>query len=339
MRIVPVSLILTLGLTASVQLADSQPVPSGSAVGQPKLISGLPVESVTVVGTKPSDEEIRTFVRTRTTPTRIVNKIARWRRAICPLTVGLGKTYAKYVTQRIRDIATAVGAPVNADPSCKPNIEVVFTTTPQLFMDGVRKTGPEFLGYHDSADQADELAKVIHPIQAWYTTESLDIDGVSQVDSGQCAGAGTTLNTFLVVAAQGSDGPGAVVPVTLNLSCARMMHSNGSRLGNGFDSGFHNVLILAEPAKLFNYEVGSLADYITMMALSQAASPDSCQELPSISNLLAKGCASTPGKITDGDLAYLRGLYREPNGLSLAGQRDEMQFQMKKVLVTDKGGP
>jgi hypothetical protein len=98
------------------------------------------------------------------------------------------------------------------------------------------------------------------------------------------------------------------------------------------------VLIVAEPAKLFDYEVGSLADYVTMLALSQPASLDSCQELPSISNLLAKGCASAPSKITDGDLAYLKGLYRVPGGSSLTGQRDEMQYQMKKILVTDKGG-
>ena len=188
-------------------------------------------------------------------------KSARWRHPICPLTVGLGDKYAKYVTQRIRDVAAAVGAPVNADPACKPNVEVVFTTTPQGFMDGIRKTGPAFLGYHDSSSQADEMAKVTHPIQAWYTTESLDFDGAAQVDSGQCVGIGTTLNFFEIGSMQGGTGP--ITPIILNLSCARIMHATGSRLGNGYDSGFNNVLILAEPAKLSDFEVGSLADYIT----------------------------------------------------------------------------
>ena len=114
------------------------------------------------------------------------------------------------------------------------------------------------------------------------------------------------------------------------------MHASGSRLNNGHDSGFYNVVILAEPAKLSDYEVGSLADYITMLGLSQPASLDSCQELPSISNLLAKGCASAASKITDGDLAYLLALYRVPSGYGLSSQRDEMLFQMKKTLVTDK---
>ena len=301
----------------------------------PKPAFALPQESITITAVKPSEETIRSFVETRATPTRFLGRAARWRRPICPLTVGLGDKFAKYVTQRIRDVASAVGAPVSTDPGCKPNIEVVFTTAPQAFMDGVRKTGPVFLGYYDNQSQADEMAKVTHPIQAWYTTESLDYDGSAQVDSGQCHGSGTVLNLFYV-SPGAADMGGAVTPITLNLSCARVMHSNGSRLGSGYDSGFENVLILAEPAKLFDYEVGSLADYITMLALSQPASLDKCQELPSISNLLAKGCASASSKITDGDLAYLQGLYNAPNGYALTGQRDQMQYQMKKTLVTDK---
>ena len=87
---------------------------------------------------------------------------------------------------------------------------------------------------------------------------------------------------------------------------------SGSRLGNPFDAGFYNVLIVAEPAKLTDHEVGALADYITMLALSQSASLGSCQELPSITNLLAKDCVSAASKITDGDLAYLQGLYQVP---------------------------
>ena len=297
---------------------------------------GLPPESVTVTATKPSETVIERYVEKRMAPTRMVNRMARWRRPICPLTAGLGEKYAKYLTQRIRDVAAAVGAPVNADPGCKPNIEVVFTTTPQAFMDGVRKTGPAFLGYYDNNRKADELAKVRHPIQAWYTTESLDIDGNTQVDSSRCSGIGTTINNFIVEAAPGQSG-GGVVPVTLNLGCARMMHGNGSRINNGFDSGFYNVLIVAEPAKLYDYEVGSLADYVTLLALSQPPGEETCQELPSISNLLGKGCAFTAIKITDGDLAFLKGLYNAPSGYGLGAQQAAIRYQMEKTLVTDKG--
>ncbi|HEY2008710.1 MAG TPA: hypothetical protein VGH23_06975, partial [Rhizomicrobium sp.] len=120
--------------------------------------------------------------------------------------------------------------------------------------------------------------------------------------------------------------------------CAIVVHATGSRANDGISSGFFNVLVVAEPAKLLDYEVGTLADYAAMMALSQPASFDSCQELPSISNLLVPGCSAIARRITDGDLAYLRGLYKMPSGITLSVQYNQLEYQMKKVLVTDKGG-
>jgi hypothetical protein len=265
-----------------------------------------------------------------------LGKLARWRRGICPYTIGLGDKYAAYVTERIREVAAAVGAPVNPDSNCRPNIEVVFTTKPQDFMDNVRKSGPAFLGYFANYSQADEMAKVTHPIQAWYTTDTLDNNGSPQVDTGRCGG--TTLNTLPLEVGQDTGLQSPQGSITLNLSCSRAMGWSGSRLGNPFDAGFYNVLIVAEPAKLTDHEVGALADYISMLALSQSDSLDSCQELLSISNLLTKGCASASTKITDGDLAYLRGLYKVPTGYGLSAQRNTIRFEMKKTLVTDKNG-
>ncbi len=38
-------------------------------------------------------------------------------------------------------------------------------------------------------------------------------------------------------------------------------------------------------------------------------SPDRCQSLPTITNLLADDCPRIPGGLSDIDLGYLRGLY------------------------------
>jgi hypothetical protein len=93
---------------------------------------------------------------------------------------------------------------------------------------------------------------------------------------------------------------------------------------------------VAEPAKLLDYEVGSLADYITMLALSQPAALDSCQELPSVSNMMAANCASTAKRITTGDLAYLHALYKLSPGNFLVVQRDYIRDKMNDALVTGK---
>lgn len=333
MRISNIIVIAAFSLSPSAAFAQSGP--SSQPSEQAKSGFALPPESITVTVARPSDETIKSFVETRAAPTRMLGKMARWRRGICPLTLGLGDKYAKFVTQRIRDIGAAVGVPVNSDPNCKPNIEVLFTTQPQAFMDNVRKSAPAFLGYYDNNSQADEMAKVTHPIQAWYSTESVDYNGSGQIDTAKCGGRGTSLNV-LPLQVTGEIQPQGFV--TIDLSCARVMQWTGFRVNSGQDSGFYNALIVAEPAKLTDYEVGSLADYITLLALSQPASLDICQQLPSISNLLAKGCTSASSKITDGDLAYLQGLYKVPSGYAFSAQRDGMQYEMKKTLVTDKGG-
>jgi hypothetical protein len=308
---------------------------------QPRTVGGLPEESVTVVGVKPSEETIGDFVANRVSPSRTLGKVARWKAEVCPLTVGLRADYAKYISRRIREVASAVGAPVNADPGCRPNIEVVFTTTPQDLMDNVRKKQPLFIGYFQNLNQADRLAKVTHPVQAWYTTQTVDFYKNKVIDTGRCGLGGTDSLTPMTSPStmEVSDiftAPGVKAP---SLPCATVAHVSRSRVNNGLNTAFYNVLVVAEPAKLLDYEIGGLADYIAMLALSQPASLDRCQELPSISNMLAPGCASVPDRITDGDLAYLRALYGTVDGSAFVTQRNYMRAQMYKTLVTDKGGP
>jgi hypothetical protein len=317
-----------LALLLGAHAAFSQPASTAPAAA--------PLESVTVTATKPSDAAIESFIATRAAPTRMTGKMARWKTGICPQALGLGADFAKYITQRIRDIAKAVGAPVNDDPACKPNIEVAFTTTPQALLDNVRKNQPVLLGYHDTQAQADSLATMTHPVQSWYTTATEDVRGNPIVDSGNSGGLTLTVVPAPIPSPGGLAAQAGFQTMTMPYANARAV--SGTRLGDGLSSDLFNVLVVAEPAKLMDYDMRSLADYAAMLALSQPASLDSCQELPSISNLLAPKCSAAANRITDGDLAYLRALYKMTASATLAVQRDEMRYQMKKTLVTDKGG-
>jgi hypothetical protein len=290
----------------------------------------LPPESITITATKPTQTAIKNFVETRGMPTHALTRMARWTLKVCPQTIGLGDTYAKYVTQRIRDIAAAVGAPLNTDPACQPNIEVIFTTAPQVLVDSIRKTDPAYLGFYYTNNEADNLAKVTHPIQAWYLDMSQSMyehrapgRGGQTIDMGRCGVAGSI--SFKVGGRQ------------ISLRCLTTAGGSAMHAKDGMVAGFFNILIVAEPAKLFDYEVGTLADYISMLALSEPASLDGCEELPSISNMMAPGCASAASRITNGDLAYLKALYKPAGGDLLAAQRDYIREEMYKTLVTDKG--
>ncbi len=149
-----------------------------------------PVENVTVNGRRVADEEIHAFVTARTAPTFKLGKVARWEKGICPTVMGLDSDFTKVVTKRLKETAAKVGAPLDPDAHCAPDIQIVFTTTPQGLLDNIRKKFEALLGYHDNSSQAEAMAKVTHVIQAWYSTVTIDVRGVPRFDGGKIPGIG-----------------------------------------------------------------------------------------------------------------------------------------------------
>jgi hypothetical protein len=313
--------------TASAAAPGDETPPATSAAAS----GSAPLESVTVTASKPSKDAIASFVASHATATRMTGKLARWKTGICPLTVGLGVKFASYVTKRVRDVAASVGAPVNKDADCKTNIRIVFTTTPQELLDTIRKDQPAYLGYFDDRLQSARLATVTHAIQSWYTTATEDNDGHPEVDSPHPGGVAIEMPNAPPTGA-GGIAAGGQPTTTMNLPYATIKSVTGGRLGDGLSSEFFNVIIVAEPAKLMDFEIGTLADYIAMLALSQPGNLDSCEALPSITNLLSPGCSTIARTITEGDLAYLRGLYKMSPAGSVGGQRAEVRYQMEQAL-------
>ncbi|MEY4966398.1 MAG: hypothetical protein RL274_1981 [Pseudomonadota bacterium] len=252
-------------------------------------------------------EAIVAFVEAYPAATAKLEKIPRWEYAICPTTVGLAPAYAKFINDRVKKVAADAGPPVDPDPNCNSNIDIVFTTTPQGLMDGIRQKNPVYLGYYDSSSQADEMAKVLHPIQSWYTTETRDVRGKPLIDSR---------NTRTT---SGAIGSGSV-------------NSTGSHLNDGLRSAFYHAVIVADPSRLADHEVGALADQIAMLALSQPASRTVCHGLPSIANLTTPNCGKPQTALTKSDAAYLAGLYKPSLGGNLQGQKTAIAFQMRAVL-------
>jgi hypothetical protein len=300
---------------------------AGSMLAVPDVLAqpaSPPVEDVTVTGTR-SREAIEGFVQSLATPTRVTDKVARWEEPICPTTVGFKKQFAEFINQRVRDTAAKVGAPVATKADCAPNIAIVFTTAPDVLLANIRKRRSEYLGYYDNSAQLDGLVKITHPIQSWYATETKDLRGNTQVDSGKTAGTGLDI-TYACP-------PPQIGVCTMHISNGHAGTVTGSRLGDGMRSAFYNVIIVADPTKLVDYEIGTLSDYIAMLALAQVNAPDTCQPLASIMNLLAKDCSGKSSALTDNDLGYLRALYKMGPDRTLQVQRNEMIYQMQQSLL------
>ena len=300
---------MRVGLAIAVCLA-------GPAAAQPEKAP----ESVTVTGTH-DRQVLEKFVEGFSSENRVTGKIARWEDGVCPLTIGLAPRFAAFVSRRVREVAGQAGAPVNKASGCKPNIHIVFTSAPQALIDNIKKKQPEFLGYYDNNSQRDALAAVTRPIQAWYLTETKDLRGMAEVDNPRGGGSEITIqdptlpNTFM----------------TIVMPHARGRNVSGSRLGDGTHSAFHNIIIVADPARLTDHEIGTLADYIAFLSLTQLPSLGACQPLSSIVNLLAKDCAAVKG-LTDNDGAYLRGLYRMGTDRIIGVQRAQIAHDMQQSL-------
>ncbi|HVU22285.1 MAG TPA: hypothetical protein VHE09_16255 [Rhizomicrobium sp.] len=242
------------------------------------------------------------FVDSRTRLTQI-DQVARWRDPICPTTDGLPQAFNTFISDRIRAIAAKAGAP--AEKSCKPNVEIMFTAVPQKMADEVADRSPWLFGTHLSSS-ARHLATVSHPIQAWYVTATLEPSGRQTTDTpfDPVGVTGTNRKVF------------------------------GSRLGENKSSVFENILIVADASKIAGHDVGTVADYLAMLALSQIDQSAGCAPLPSITDAFS-ACtgAGAVNSLTDADLEYLTGLYAVSPNVPGATARSDIARHMAGALA------
>jgi len=254
------------------------------------------------------------FVKSFAAPTVLRDGIARWQVAICPNFEGLAPQYVAVMEARFRTIAGEAGAPMK-EKDCKPNLSVVFTPQPQVYLDAIHAKNMDVVGYHGTTT-------VSHPIQAWYVTGMRDNRGEVVVDHdgtlvldcpfGDCKGFARIAST----------------------STAPVLSVGGWRDRPDISSDLLYVTIIVDADQTAHNTVGEIADYVAMMALSRTDDYDDCQLMPSITNLLSANCDDKlkPSQITASDVAYLRGVYKMDAGAKLQIQQDQIAAEMQKTL-------
>jgi hypothetical protein len=279
-------------------------------------------ESVTVSGQKMPEYVIKEFVKSHAGAAPALGKMAKWVRPICPVTTGLTPAMNRLVNDRVRAVAAMVEAPVAEKSPCAANIDIVFTQKPQILLDRVRKEHPALLGYHQLS-QTEDAAKVRYPIQAWYTTETVDFNRAHQVDDPQ---ANNGVDLYL------GPNPACLKGCILRMPYARKMQVSGGRITDSLRSEFYHVMVVIDLDKIGGLELGALADDAASLALAQPQAFDACLSPASITNLMTPGCADKPKTLTTMDLAFLRAVYRLDTAKVFASQRSEIAYQMTKAL-------
>ncbi len=307
----------------TVAAANAAPAPAPKPAEAPKVASPAPVPPAApmdeiVVTAKTIRDFVRTrnFVRLYTAPSDFLDQISRWHAPLCVHTEGLAKGYNAFVTARVKEVATQIGAPKADSDNCKTNLSIIFNTEPQKLLDVIGEKRPDLLGPHYPALRK-KLTTMNHPVQAWYATGTRDARGRLERDSYE--GWDTV---------PGADGIDAPVYYTL-----------GSRLRSGLTSEFASVVIVADIPKIEAWEIGTIADYIAMMALARAKTPDKCQQVPSITNVLEDCSDGVRAKsMSEFDLAYLKALYTTAGDAPRGLQESGISRAMIKILEKQIAG-
>jgi hypothetical protein len=317
--IVPAALAITIGCFATAaQSAQSNPHVNADAspeIGDVSVKAPTPPTGQELAGNSLEDFILH-HATTHYVNTSTTGNLARWRggrQSICPQTEGLSPGYNAFVTARLRALAAYVGAPAESDPQCKSNVQILFTSNPQEKMDSVIKwaTGPAFHNRYAGGGRDLIAFKSEHAIQGWYLT----------------TGAGSAvLNTDVALVALSVQPVWPQIPQKYIGSGATGTRVGG---GSGSGSGIGIVILVVDSTKVVGYTIGTIADYLAMLTLSVAQSPDHCDPLPSILDLMSSSCArEMPTAITAGDLAFLKALYYKNTGLGPSLSRSAIEDNM-----------
>ena len=257
-----------------------QPSASKSSDGTSTQVTGLPqvtVQALSEAERRRLDHAIPAFIQSHAAPARF-GQYARWITPICvTIAGGLPASFEEFVRRRIAEVANSVGARVNQDPECSPNVNIFFAAQPQKQLDEVVRVAPGLLGYYYKSQTKDMMA-FSGPVRAWYTIGAKGTSGRLERVS-----------------------PNARAPDGVA----------GSKLSSGASIALTTVLVIADGKTLAGYEIGPVSDYIAMLILSKTPAPDKCADLNSILDLLATQCdrSHAPQGMTQTDIAFLKALY------------------------------
>jgi len=270
---------------------------SGAALAQ----AAPPAEPETVYSdalTQKDDPTVRHFVEGYLQPEiSLEHQYSRWNKAVCPHVIGLNPVAAHQVESRIRQVAAQVGAKVDRADSCRPNIVIVFSQQPQAALETIAHERWEYVA------EANLRLTIKYPIQSWYT-EML------------------RTSTGALVWDEDHSGEGCHQISHLNTDCT-------------MEFGFTTAIVDSKAAG--GMALTSIADYLALVTLSQTRQNGQCHGVPSIANLMVKGCPAENhvGVLSQLDFAMLSGLYHSRDDWLQVLQRSLILRSMKDALRQD----
>jgi hypothetical protein len=291
------------------------------------------------------------FVRTYAVTAGRREAIARWIHPICVSVVGLPDEQAAAAKARIEAVAKSVGVKIQSrqPAACSDaGVEVVFTNDAQGILDEAFRTRSSLMG--DASSGTQSVRAMSLPIQAWYLTNGTDVaandtGGLKALADYRSSGSSGLKVPVLYQWYPGPGQPtqssnlgvGSYGPACCNYAAPMAAPPFGPTVTDR-SRQFLNVFMIVDAQRIPHAQLGPIADYVAMLALSQSKSLGECQALPSITDLFAScpGHAAPEG-LTAADIAYLRALYGADHTIWAKG-RSAVAEDVAKAMASRLAG-
>jgi hypothetical protein len=222
--------------------------------------------------------QVSTFVSAITIHNR-ADSIARWQLPICPLVAGLPFEQGTFVFQRVSQVASAAGIPLDAD-DCRPNLLVVMAEEPEELIRRWWGNRPQLFNKDRGVGGIERTIGTDAPVRVFYNACSVPAPGMPNNFAAVdliCGGGGTV----------------------------------GSKLKRGAIRAIYSVIVVVDKKQTNTLELGALTDYIAMIALAQVSRgfDSGPGNVPTILRLFDETDAARPQALSKWDQAFLKSLY------------------------------
>lgn len=246
----------------------------------------------------------------------IEGQYARWKVPVCPHVYGLTPAAGYVIERRIKDVAQQVGAPVDRNDPCLPNIGIIFTADPQASLLSIAAVRPLLV------EGGSQKLVARYPVQAWYATFKTDFNGLRTADIP--FDVSNPASDCIMAAGGACEMP--------------WIRANDSRLHTGLTAEMGAATVLVDSKAVTGMSLGELGDYLAFLTLAQASQYGACQPLPTIANRMLKDCGpgNTPHGLSHIDIALLTALYEVPDSPEVL-QKQRIVGAMRRSLEAQFG--
>ncbi len=251
-----------------------------------------------------------------------------WRIPACVAVAGLQRPQGELVYGRVTRTMSDAGAPVGKN-GCAPNLIIVMTTEPEIFLRAWRKRDRRLFGAA-SPSLVNQFFDRPLPVRAWYNTSY----------SGEDGSPGTTSSPLSSSAAAGGGGGGGMGESGGALSSTQFQAMlaeiptfrapyGGTRLRLTAVPDLSSTIVVVDLKQCEGFSWGALADYIAMAALTNVDLHANFSDVPSILALFGEPADKRDAGLTDWDRSYLKALYHT-NRMSRL-----QRVQIREAMVRD----